>query len=304
MPRHWLAFAVLVAGLLLADLAFLQRAGRRVSQRAAWLWTAFLAVLACGFSLYLAHTSGKQPALEFLTGYLIEGSLSIDNLFVFLLLFRVLVRDHAHQFFALHLGAEQQRRVLLWGVLGAIVLRGVLIVAGTTLLARFAWVQDAFGALLALAAIRLLLARPGAVPVRGPVRWIRDCCLRYIGDTRLALSSLLLVIAAVEATDLLFALDSIPAVLAVTRNPWIAFTSNIFAVLGLRSLYFALASMLDRFHLLHYGLACILAFVAFKMLTARWIVIPVGASLVVIVSILAIFAGLSRLLPVNSVIRS
>jgi tellurite resistance protein TerC len=293
MPRHWLAFAVLVAGLLLADLAFLQRAGRRVSQRAAWLWTAFLAVLACGFSLYLAHTSGKQPALEFLTGYLIEGSLSIDNLFVFLLLFR-----------ALHLGAEQQRRVLLWGVLGAIVLRGVLIVAGTTLLARFAWVQDAFGALLALAAIRLLLARPGAVPVRGPVRWIRDCCLRYIGDTRLALSSLLLVIAAVEATDLLFALDSIPAVLAVTRNPWIAFTSNIFAVLGLRSLYFALASMLDRFHLLHYGLACILAFVAFKMLTARWIVIPVGASLVVIVSILAIFAGLSRLLPVNSVIRS
>ena len=111
--------------------------------------------------------------------------------------------------------------------------------------------------------------------MRGPVRWIRDCCLRYGSGTRLSLTSLLLVIAAVEATDLIFALDSIPAVLAVTRNSWIAFTSNIFAVLGLRSLYFALASMLDRFHLLHYGLACILGFVAFKMLAVRWIAIPV-----------------------------
>jgi tellurite resistance protein TerC len=290
MPSHWLAFSVLVAALLLVDLAFLQRSGRRVSARVAWLWTAFLAALACGFSLYLAHTTGKQLALEFLTGYVIEGSLSIDNLFVFLLLFR-----------ALHLGAEQQRRVLLWGVLGAIVLRGILIVAGTTLLARFAWVQYAFGALLALATIRLLIARPGVTPVRGPirgpVRWIRDCCLRFIGDKRLALRSLLMVIAAVEATDLLFALDSIPAVLAVTRNPWIAFTSNIFAVLGLRSLYFAIASMLDRFHLLHYGLACILAFVAFKMLAARWVEIPVDWSLLVIVGILAIFAGLSTVFP-------
>jgi tellurite resistance protein TerC len=286
MPRSWIAFSVLVAGLLVVDLVLLQRPGRRISARVAWLWTAFLAALACGFSLYLAHTSGKQPALEFLTGYLIEGSMSIDNLFVFLLLFR-----------ALRLGEEQQRQVLLWGVLGAIVLRGALIVAGATLLARFAWVQYAFGAVLAVAAIRLLIAKPGITPVRGPVRWIRDCCLRSLGDTRLALRSLLLVIAAVEATDLLFALDSIPAVLAVTRNPWIAFTSNIFAVLGLRSLYFALASMLDSFHLLHYGLAAILAFVAFKMLAARWIGISAGWSLVVILGFLAVFAALSKLLP-------
>jgi tellurite resistance protein TerC len=257
-----------------------------VSVRVAWLWTLVLVGLACGFSVYLAHTSGKQPALEFFTGYVIEGSLSIDNLFVFLLLFR-----------ALHLGAEQQRRVLLWGVIGAIVLRGALILAGTTLLARFAWVEYAFGALLALAALRLLFSRPGMTPVRGSVRWIRDCCLRYASGTRLALSSLLLVIAAVEATDLVFALDSIPAVLSVTRDPWIAFTSNIFAVLGLRSLYFALASMLDRFHLLHYGLACILGFVAFKMLTGRWIAIPVDVSLIVIVSILALFVVLSRIIP-------
>jgi len=286
MPHHWLAFFSLVAALLIVDLALLQRPGRPVSVRIAWLWTAFLALLACAFSLYLARTSGKQPALEFLTGYLIEGSLSIDNLFVFLLLFR-----------AFHLGAEQQRRVLFWGVLGAIVLRGLLIATGTTLLAHFAWVQDAFGLLLAFAAIRLLLAKPGAAPPRGPIRWIRDCCLRYAKGTRLALSSLLLVIVAIEAKDLIFALDSIPAVLAVTRNFWIAFTSNIFAVLGLRALYFALASMLDRFHLLHYGLACILGFVAFKMLAVRWIDIPAGTSLVVIISILAIFAVLSRALP-------
>src|ERR1700735_1098070 len=134
MHHPWLSFLALVAILLLVDLRLLQRPGRNVSVRTAWLWTLFLAALACGFSLYLARTIGKQPALEFLTGYLIEGSLSVDNLFVFLILFR-----------SLHLGAEQQRRVLLWGVIGAIVLRGVLIVAGTALLARFAWVEYAFG---------------------------------------------------------------------------------------------------------------------------------------------------------------
>jgi tellurite resistance protein TerC len=286
MHHPWLAFLALVAVLLLADLGLLQRHGRRISVRVAWLWTAFLVLLACGFSVYLARTTGKQPALEFLAGYLIEGSLSIDNLFVFLILFR-----------ALHLGAEQQRRVLLWGVIGAIVLRGALIVAGTSLLARFAWVEYAFGAVLALAAVRLLFARPGVAPVRGPVRWIRDCCLRFGGGSRLALRSLVLVIIAVEATDLVFALDSIPAVLAVTRNSWIAFTSNIFAVLGLRSLYFAVSSMLDRLHLLHYGLACILAFVAFKMLAAHWIEVSVDVSLIVIVSILVIFAVLSKIVP-------
>jgi tellurite resistance protein TerC len=132
----------------------------------------------------------------------------------------------------------------------------VLIVAGTSLLNRFAWIQYVFGMLLAVAAIRLLFEKPGVAPAHGPVKWIRDCCLPRDGGSRLALSSLLFIILAVEATDLIFALDSIPAVLAVTRDTWIAFTSNIFAVLGLRSLYFALASVLDRFHMLHYGLAC------------------------------------------------
>ncbi|HSY04200.1 MAG TPA: hypothetical protein VK819_18685, partial [Acidobacteriaceae bacterium] len=242
--------------------------------------------LACAWAVWIGHTTGRKPAIEFATGYLIEGSLSVDNLLVFLILFR-----------ALSLDAEQQRRVLMWGVLGAIVLRGVLILAGATLLARFAWIQYAFGALLAFAALRLLLLKPGVVPVRGPVRWIQSCCLRYAGTSRLAFRSLLLVILAIEATDLVFALDSIPAVLAVTRDPWIAFTSNIFAVLGLRSLYFALAALLDQFRLLHYGLSCILAFVAFKMLAVRWVDISALSSLVVILAILGLFAALSKAFP-------
>jgi len=286
MPAHGLAFAILVAALLAVDLGLLQRPGRFGSVRSAWLWTGFLALLACAWAVWIGHTTGRKPAIEFATGYLIEGSLSVDNLFVFLILFR-----------ALRLDAEQQRRVLMWGVLGAIVLRGVLILAGATLLARFAWIQYAFGALLAFAALRLLLLKPGVAPVRGPVRWIQSCCLRYAGTSRLAFRSLLLVILAIEATDLVFALDSIPAVLAVTRDPWIAFTSNIFAVLGLRSLYFALAALIDQFRLLHYGLGCILAFVAFKMLAVRWVDISALSSLVVILAILGLFAALSKAFP-------
>jgi len=282
MPIRWVGFLALVAALLLIDLAVLQRRGRP-SARVAWAWTAVLALLAGGFALWVGFTEGRRPALEFAAGYLIEGSLSIDNLFVFLVLFR-----------ALKLGAEQERRVLLWGVLGAVVLRGALIVTGTALLERFAWVQYALGAVLALAAVRFLLVRPEAATVRGPVRWIRDCCLRYTTGKRLAIGSLLLVILAVEATDLVFALDSIPAVLAVTRDPWIAFTSNIFAVLGLRSLYFAMAGLLERIPLLHYGLGCILAFVAFKMLAERWVTIPATESLAVIVAILAVFVTMSK----------
>jgi tellurite resistance protein TerC len=284
MPHSSLPFFLFVAVLLLVDLVLLQRGGG--SARMAWIWTGVLALTACGYAWFIGSTTGKQPALEFITGYLIEGSLSIDNLFVFLLLFR-----------ALKLGKQQQRRVLFWGILGAILLRGLLILAGTTLLERFVWVQYAFGAILAVAAVRLLLAKPGAAPVRGPVRWVRDGCLRFSDASHLALRSLLLVILAVEITDLIFALDSIPAVLAVTRDPWIAFTSNIFAVLGLRSLYFALASMLDRFHLLHYGLACILGFVAFKMLAERWIVVPVPGSLAIIVGILVVFSLASLATP-------
>ena len=289
MPLDRLLFFVAIAVLLAVDLLVLQRGRGAASARRAWLWTLVLAALATGYSLWIGHVSGRQPAVEFITGYLIEFSLSVDNLFVFLLIFR-----------ALRLNAVQQHRVLLWGVLGAIVMRGLLIIAGTTLLARFTWVHYLFGAILALAAIRLLMQKPGQETVKGPAAWVQRLSLKQASGTQLAFGSLLLVIAAVEATDLMFAVDSIPAVLAVTRDPWIAFSSNILAVLGLRSLYFALASMLDSFRLLHYGLGCILGFVAFKMLAANWVEISALWSLAVILAILGLFLALSKLLPART----
>jgi tellurite resistance protein TerC len=276
---YWIAFHAIVALLLFVDLGVLQRSRQSVSIRTAWGWTVVLAALAFCFALFVSQTQGRQRGLEFISGYLVEGSLSVDNLFVFLLMFR-----------SLGLEIEQQRRVLLWGVLGAIIMRGVFIFVGTSLLAHFSWFEDILGIVLLIAAIRLLRHKSSAQP--GPARWL----LKRAGSTPLALSSFLLIVLAVEATDLIFALDSIPAVLAITRDTFIVYTSNIFAILGLRSLYFALSGALDRLRLLHYGLALILAFVAAKMLLNRWIQIPVTWSLAFIVLVLAIFAIASRVI--------
>jgi tellurite resistance protein TerC len=287
----WVGFHVLVAVLLIVDLAVLQRGKHSVRLRNAWAWTIFLATLACGFALFLSKTQGREPGLEFFSGYLIEGSLSIDNLFVFLLMFR-----------SLRLDIEEQRRVLLWGVLGAIVMRAVFIAIGVSLLDRFAWVEYIFGAFLLVAAIRLLRHKAGDNSKPGTLAWLQRCCLRGVEDqgesgVKLEMPALLFVILAVEATDLIFALDSIPAVLAITRDPFIVYTSNIFAILGLRSLYFVLAGLLDKLRLLHYGLAVILAFVALKMLLVRWIEVPVTVSLAVILATLVVFAIASKLVP-------
>ncbi len=293
----WLAFHVVVAVLLGVDLVLGRTrgqtrgeppAGTRVRQ--AWAWTAVLATAAFCFALFVSHQQGHDRAVEFLSGYLVEASLSIDNLFVFLLLFRSLGLDE-----------EAQRRVLLWGVLGAIVLRGVCIFAGVSLLQRFGWVQYVFGAVLLFAGVRLLRAKhDGASDTAqpGPIRWLRQrLCRDSSGKVQVAGTAFLLIVLAVETTDLLFALDSIPAVLAITRDPFIVYTSNIFAILGLRSLYFGLAGMLEKLRLLHYGLAVILIFVAAKMLLARWFEVPPSLSLLVILLILAGFALASRLLP-------
>ena len=251
--RFWLIFHAILAALLLTDLLVVGRAkGEQVKK--AWAWTAVLAAIAFCFALFVSREQGHGRAVEFVSGYLVEGSLSIDNLFVFLLLFR-----------SLGLSVEQQRRVLLWGGLGAIVLRGVCIAAGVALLEHFALVQYLFGLLLLLAGLRLLRSGgKGEQPAL--IRWLQ----RRMGSG-LHGSAMLMVIAAGEGTDLLFALDSIPAVLAITRDTFIVYTSNIFAILGLRSLYFALAGVLDKLRLLHYGLAVILIFVALKMLAAKWI---------------------------------
>jgi tellurite resistance protein TerC len=205
-------------------------------------------------------------------------------------------------FRSLRLDVEEQRRVLLWGVLGAIVMRGAFIAVGVSLLNRFAWVEYIFGAFLLIAAVRLLRHKSGDESTPGIMSWLQRCCLRGVEDRgeqgiRLAMPGLLFVILAVEATDLIFALDSIPAVLAISRDPFIVYTSNIFAILGLRSLYFVLAGLLDKLRLLHYGLAVILAFVALKMLLAHWIQVPVTISLAIILATLAIFAIASKLIP-------
>lgn len=277
----WIAFHVIVAALLLVDLVVIQRwSGGSI--RAAWGWTVVVAALAFCFALMLSQTQGKQPALEFLSGYLVEGSLSVDNLFVFLLMFRTL-----------KLTNKQQHHVLLWGILGAIVMRALFIVAGTSLLMRFSWIEYVFGAFLLYAAFKLM--RPAKHDSSsGMLRWLQTRSVNKAGG-RLPISSFLLIVLAVEMTDLVFALDSIPAVLAITRDTFVVYTSNIFAILGLRSLYFALSNALDRLRLLHYGLAVILAFVGLKMIAAHWIEIPVTWSLVFIVAVLGIFTAASLL---------
>jgi tellurite resistance protein TerC len=265
----WAGFHAVVAAVLVAD-SFLpgHRGETRNAQRAAWLGTAGMVLAAAGFAGWIAFTQGRQAGFEFAAGYTIEASLSVDNLFVFLILFE-----------GFRINRQQQHKALLWGVWGAFVLRGVFIVAGVTLLQRLAWVNWVFGAFLLYAAWRLL--RSGSP---------RSAIPEWITRMQPAKGSLLPVILAVEATDLLFATDSIPAVLSVTHNPFVAYTSNVAAILGLRSLYFALASMLDRFRYLHYGLGAILAFAALKMLAARWVEVPATISLVIIGGILAVCA--------------
>ena len=285
----WLVFHAVIALLLVVDLLLLRKA---TGLRTAWGWTTVLAAAAFCFALLISHEQGRGHAVEFVSGYLVEGSLSIDNLFVFLLLFR-----------SLGLDVEGQRRVLLWGVLGAIVLRGLCIFAGISLLERFKWVEYVFGAILLIAGLRLLRGKhEGEETSRpGPMRWMGRRIATADGS-QLTGTAFLLIVVAVEATDLLFALDSVPAVLAITRDPFIVYTSNIFAILGLRSLYFALADMLGKLRLLHYGLAVILLFVAAKMLLARWIDVPAWVSLLVILAILLAFGLASRLLPARDAV--
>lgn len=271
----WIGFHFAVVVLLLVD-SFLTRHGEgRQSRALGWVWTAFLGVAAAVFAGWIAMRQGRLPAMQFVAGYTIETSLSIDNLFVFLLLF--------HGF---NIPERKQHTALAWGVGGAILLRAAFIAAGVALLHRFTWITYVFGAVLAYAAFRLLRGNEAREAIPG---WFLK--LHPAGG------SLLPVIIAVELTDLLFAFDSIPAVLAISHDPFIVYTSNIAAVLGLRSLYFVLASMLERLRYLHYGLGALLAFVAFKMLAARWIDVPITLSLAIIGAILAVCAVASAIAP-------
>ena len=271
----WIGFHAAVVLLVVVDALLPHSRSEDPRPKLAWIWSLFMALLAGGFAFWLNYERGQQTALEFVSGYTIETSLSIDNLFVFLVLFRGFGISH-----------RQQHRALLWGVGGAIVLRAIFIALGVTLMQRFSWITYVFAAILLYAAFRLMRGTSAA-----------DAVPPWITAMQKGAKTLLPVILAVEATDLLFAVDSIPAVLAVSRDPFVVYTSNIAAILGLRSLYFALSSVLDRFRFLHYGLGALLGFVAIKMLTAHWFEIPTVWSLGIMAVILGVCALASILFP-------
>ena len=276
---YWIGFHLILLVLIVVDLTVLGRGKPSSQTRQNFVFVLFLLALAASFGVWMGHVLGHPIALEFASGYLIELSLSIDNLFVFLLMFR-----------SFGLNAEAQRKALLLGILGAIVMRGVFIFAGIALLRRFAWIQYFFGALLLVAAVRLLIAKKqGAAPT--PAQWITHWTKRFGTSPR---ATFVLAVVAIEIVDLVFALDSVPAVLAISNHPFVVYTSNIFAILGLRSLYFLLAGLLDRLRYLHLGLAAILGFVGGKMLLNHWVHVPVAASLgfIVLVVVTATVASL------------
>ncbi len=291
-PTMWAGFIAFVLVMLALDLfVFGGRKAHKVSVKEAALWSLVWVSLALAFNAGLWwHLTGSvgpeiadRKALEFLTGYLIEKSLSVDNVFIFLLIFT-----------AFHVPAEFQRRVLIYGVLGAIVLRAVMILAGAWVVQEFSWVLYIFGAFLVITGVRMLVMAEKTPDLeQNPVLKFARRHLRvsndYHGEKFSVMKDgvryftpLFLVLILIEVTDLVFAVDSIPAIFAITTDPFIVFTSNIFAIMGLRALYFLLADVADRFHLLKYGLAMVLTFIGTKMLILPWYHVPVAASLAIV----------------------
>jgi tellurite resistance protein TerC len=292
---HWIGFHLLLLALLAAEYLYVRRRGPARTYSNSVAATVLWVTAALAFALFIRHALGNQSSIQYLAGYALEESLSIDNLFVFLLLFRVFQILPAHQ-----------PKVLFWGVLGAILMRGAFIAAGLGLLARFHWISYVFAAILLLAAIRLLLPQKqdtAATPVW--IAWLqrlRPVSLRqdhfWVTESgRPMITMLFLALLAIELTDVVFALDSIPAVLSITRQPFIAYTSNIMAVMGLRSLYFLLAHLLRKLRFLHFGLAAVLAFAACKMLAAPWREIGPLPSLAIILALLTVTIVLSLMKP-------
>lgn len=284
----WIGFNVFVLAMLALDLGVFHRKAHAVSIKEASIWSVVWIILAMAFNAGVYFFSGPEPALQFFTGYLIEKSLSVDNIFVFGLLFT-----------SFNVPAAYQHRVLFWGVLGALVMRGILIVLGTSLLDTFHWIIYLFGAFLIFTGVRMAFHKEEEVhPERNPllklVRRIVPVTHGYERDRfivrragQVLVTPLLLVLLAVETTDLIFALDSIPAIFAVTLDPFIVYTSNVFAILGLRSLYFVFANAMAKFYYLKLGLAVVLSFVGVKMVLADIYHIPTTLSLAVIAAVLA-----------------
>jgi tellurite resistance protein TerC len=297
------AFGSLVLVLLAVDLGVFNRKAHEVGMREAARWSVMMVALAMAFNFGVFHFAGRGPGLEFLTGYLIELALSVDNIFVFVLLFTYFRVPPKHQ-----------HRVLFWGVLGALAMRGSMIAAGAFLITRFHWVIYVFGAFLVFTGIRMatqdeLEIEPEANPVLKLVRRVIPVSPYYSGQhfftrmdvrgrLRRAATPLFVVLVLVETTDLIFAVDSIPAVFAVTRDPFIVYTSNVFAILGLRSMYFLLAGVVEKFRFLKLGLSAVLVFIGAKMLaTAFHYEVPIGISLAVVGGLLGLSVVASLVIP-------
>ncbi len=293
----WILFNLFILAMLGLDLAVLRRAARVVKFRDALAWSAVWIALAAGFAVIVYFWRGHAASLEFVTAYVLELSLSVDNLFIFLLIFRYF-----------RVPAIYQHKVLFWGILGALVMRGIFILAGVGLIGRFHWVIYLFGVLLIYSGAKLMTQKDTQIdPEKNPAlrlfrHWM-PVTEDYEGDkffvrrVRLYATPLLVVVLVLETTDVLFAVDSIPAVLAITLNAFIVFTSNVFAILGLRSLYFALAGMMETFEYLHYGLSLILIFFGTKMLLSHYWHVPTAAALAVIGVVLLISVLASVIYP-------
>jgi len=297
----WVLFNAFALLMLVIDLRVFHRPGHVIRFREALGWSAMYVAMAAAFAAVLYVWQGHRASLEFVTGYVLELSLSVDNLFVFLVIFK---------YFAVP--EEQQHRVLFWGILGALILRGIFIGAGVELISRFHWLLYIFGGLLIYSGIRLSLSggeqvRPEANPIVKALRRWLPITKNYRGgkffirsaeeNGRLYGTPLLIVLLVIETSDLMFAVDSIPAVLAITLKAFIVYTSNVFAILGLRSMYFAVAGLMKLFRFLHYGLAMILVLVGIKMLIADHFEIPIYVMLASVAAVLLVSIGLSMAFP-------
>jgi tellurite resistance protein TerC len=285
----WISFNIFVLAMLALDLGVFHRKAHVIKIKEALVWSAVWVTLALLFNLGIYIWRGPETALEFLTGYLIEKSLSVDNIFVFFLIFSYFGVSSLHQ-----------HKVLSWGILGALVMRAIFIATGITLIEKFHWIIYVFGGLLILSGIRMALQKDRKVnPEKNLVlrlfrRWV-PVTEGYLegrffakGAKRYLATPLFVVLVVIETTDVIFALDSIPAILAITVDPFIVYTSNVFAILGLRALYFAVAGIMELFHHLHYGLSAVLVFVGIKMLTGDIYKIPVSIALSIVAGILLI----------------
>jgi tellurite resistance protein TerC len=284
----WILFNVFVIVMLVLDLVVFNRRVHSVGFREALGWSAMWVALAAGFAVLVYFWHGRSASLEFATAYLIELSLSVDNLFVFLVIFRYF-----------RVPNELQHRVLFWGILGALITRGAFILAGVSLIQRFHWLIYFFGALLVYSGIKLLRQGDEEInPEKNPLlkmfrQWI-PVTDDYVGEKfwvrqpGLYATPLVVVLLVVETTDIVFAVDSIPAVLAITLNAFIVYTSNVFAIIGLRSMYFAVAGMMDLFEYLHYGLSAVLVLIGAKMLASHYYTVPTVVALGTVAGVLVI----------------